>query len=77
MGTRVVAFHIHQVEQTEEGLKNHRPIQCWFGPQINFTSLLYHLWKGSLPPAPIFLEVKGAGNVKKSLEAYDLLHPGL
>ena len=38
MGERTVAYHIHQVVRSENGLKNHRPIENWFGPMISYVS---------------------------------------
>ena len=73
MGSRVTAFHIHQVVQVEGGFKNHRPIECWFGPQINYTSFFYHMQKGTFGTVPVFLEVKGSENTEKSLAALEEL----
>lgn len=73
MGSRVTAFHIHQVIQQEKALKNHNAIEDWFGPQINYTSFFYHMQKGTFGPVPVFLEVKGSENTEKSLRALEQL----
>lgn len=70
MGERTVAYHIHQVVRSENGLKNHRPIENWFGPMISYVSFFYAWGKGMLNHVPVFLEVRGAENYEKSLEAF-------
>lgn len=70
MGNRTVAYHIHQVQQTEAGLKNHNAIENWFGPQISYASFFYHWENGGINRAPVFLEVKGADNFDKSIRAF-------
>ncbi len=73
MGKRIVAYHIHQVYSLPEGLKNHNAIEGWFGPLISYSSF-FHSWKkGIINKRPIFLEVKGAENYQKSIEAFDKL----
>ena len=70
MGSRAVAYHIHQVVQIEKGLKNHQPIELWFGPQISYVAFFCQWQQGKLNHAPIFLEVKGAENFEKSIQAF-------
>ena len=75
MGKRVVAFHIHQVTRGENGMKNHQPIEDWFGPMVSYVSF-FHCWeKGILNHKPAFFEVKGWENHKKSIEAFRAAFP--
>lgn len=67
MGKKTVAYHIHQVIRTEKGLKNHRAIENWFGPMINYTSFFWCWERGLLNHMPVFLEVKGSENFEKSV----------
>ncbi len=71
MGKRTVAYHIHQVVQKEEGLKNHNPIENWFGPQISYASFFLHWQNETINRRPVFLEVKGAENFEKSIKAFE------
>ena len=71
MGKRTVAYHIHQVIQKEEGLKNHNPIEAWFGPQISYVSFFHNWESGLINQVPVFLEVKGAENYEKSIQAFN------
>ena len=73
MGGRTVAYHIHQVMQKEEGLKNHNAIEDWFGPQISYVSFFHHWEHGTINRVPVFLEVKGAENFEKSIKAFDVV----
>lgn len=70
MGSRTVAYHIHQVIQKEGSLKNHNAIESWFGPQISYASFFFHWDKCSINRVPVFLEVKGAENFQKSTDAF-------
>ncbi len=70
MGKKTVAYHIHQVIPTENGLKNHTPIEAWFGPMVSYASFFYMWDKCELNHVPVFLEVKGSENYQKSLEAF-------
>ncbi|MBE6601541.1 MAG: hypothetical protein E7637_03415 [Ruminococcaceae bacterium] len=74
MGKRAVAYHIHQSVRVEDGqLKNHRPLDCWFGPMINYCGF-FHAWEtGVINRAPIFLEVKGWENHERSLAGFDAM----
>jgi len=70
MGNRTVAYHIHQVARGEKGMKNHSPIENWFGPMVSYVSF-FHCWdKGIINHKPVFLEVKGWENYKKSIDAF-------
>lgn len=70
MGKKAVAYHIHQVVPTENGLKNHCAIEDWFGPMISYVSYFYAWDKEILNHAPIFLEVRGCENYQKSIDAF-------
>lgn len=74
MGRRAVAYHIHQSVRVEDGrLKNHRPLDCWFGPMINYCGF-FHAWEtGTINHAPIFLEVKGWENHERSLAGFEAM----
>jgi len=70
MGDKTVAYHIHQVVNGDSGMRNHQPIEHWFGPMISYVSF-FHCWgSGVINKKPIFLEVKGAENYKKSIAAF-------
>ena len=71
MGRRTVAYHIHQVIPGENGAKNHNPIENWFGPLVSYASFFYCMDKGMLNFVPIFLEVRGAENYEKSINAFN------
>ena len=70
MGSKIVAYHIHQVLQTEDGLKNHNAIEDWFGPLISYASFFYAWEKEMIQHSPIFLEVRGIENFQKSLNSF-------
>lgn len=71
MGNKVVAYHIHQVTPDGERYKNHQAIENWFGPMISYVSY-FHSWEnGVINKAPVFLEVKGSENYKKSIEGFE------
>ncbi len=70
MGNKTVAYHIHQVVPEDGTLRNHRAIENWFGPMINYTSFIYAWEKNILNHVPVFLEVKGYENYEKSIHAY-------
>ncbi len=70
MGAKAVAYHIHQVVPTENGMGNHYPIENWFGPMINYTGFMYAWENDILNHGTIFLEVRGAENYDKSIEAF-------
>ncbi len=73
MGGKTVAYHIHQVVQEDGGLGNHRPIENWFGPMINYTSFFYAWQHNVLNHVPVFLEVRGYENYEKSMQAFKSL----
>ena len=70
MGSKAIAYHIHQVLHVSGEIKNHNPIENWFGPMINYTSFAYAWNTGILAHCPLFLEVKGWENFEKSVEAF-------
>lgn len=70
MGKKIVAYHLHQVVRIEGKLKNHQPIEDWFGPMISFASFFYSWENGILNHAPVFLEVRGYMNFQKSIDAF-------
>ena len=71
MGSRTVAYHIHQAIMEKGEMKNHCAIENWFGPMISYVSFLY-AWKvGMINRVPVFLEVKGAENCEKSIKAFE------
>lgn len=69
MGDKTIAYHIHQVISIPGAYKNHNPIENWFGPTINYAAYFYAFNNGILNNVPVFLEVKGAENYQKSIEA--------
>ena len=71
MGNRAVAYHIHQTVKEGKGLKNHCPIDDWFGPMISYVSFLYAWDVGMINHVPVFLEVKGAENYDVSVKAFE------
>lgn len=73
MGRKTVAYHIHQVYSTPDGLKNHNAIEGWFGPLISYASFFYCWRMGIINKRPIFLEVKGANNYQISVNAFEKL----
>ena len=73
MGSRTVAYHIHQVLAGERGMNNHCAIETWLGPIINYTSFFYSWEKGVINRKPVFLEVKGSKNYQKSIDAFEEL----
>ena len=76
MGDNIVAYHIHQVLQAEDCLKNHNAIENWFGPLISYASFFYAWEKLLIRHRPIFLEVRRIENFEKSLEEFSkLLQP--
>lgn len=69
MGDKTIAYHIHQVIAIPGAYKNHNPLEDWFGPMINYTAFFYAFNNGILNNVPVFLEVKGAENYQKSIDA--------
>ncbi len=69
MGKKAVAYHIHQVIPSEDGIKNHNAIENWFGPYINYTSFFYGWENDVINHCTVFLEVKGSENYAKSVAA--------
>ena len=67
MGKKTVGYHIHQVAG---GNGNHKSLEKWLGPVINYSSFFYCWEKKMLNHAPIFLEVKGWENYQKSIGAF-------
>ncbi len=72
-GDKTVAYHIHQVIKTEDGLKNHKAIENWFGPLVSYASFFYAFGENLINHAPIFIEVRGKDNYLKSIEAFNKL----
>ena len=70
MGSKTVAYHIHQVVPVEDGYLNHNAIENWFGPLINYTSFFQAWHAGLLNHVPVFLEVNGHENFDKSIQAF-------
>ena len=73
VGDKTVAYHIHQVIKTEDGLKNHNAIENWFGPLISYASFFYAFSENIIKRVPIFIEVRGKDNYVKSIEAFNKL----
>ena len=73
VGDKTVAYHIHQVIKTEDGLKNHKSIENWFGPLISYASFFYAFVENIIKKVPIFIEVRGKDNYVKSIEAFNKL----
>ncbi|MCP4639657.1 MAG: TIM barrel protein [bacterium] len=57
-GAEIVAYHLHQVVDTEEGMVNHRPFTTPFGKLISLSSLLWGWWTRALSHAPMYLEME-------------------
>jgi sugar phosphate isomerase/epimerase/predicted phosphodiesterase len=60
------AYHAHQTVATENGKKNHFPIEDVFGPLISFSALFCAWKRKQISRAPIFIEVRGKENRSKS-----------
>lgn len=73
MGSKAVAYHIHQVMLDEREMYNHNAIENWFGPLINYASFFYSWENNVINHKPIFLEVRGSVPYQKSVEAFDTL----
>ena len=73
MGNRTIAYHIHQVIAIPGAYKNHNPIENWFGPMINYSAFIFAMNNGILNKVPVFLEVKGAENYQKTIDAFQAL----
>ncbi len=73
VGSETVAYHIHQVLSTENGMKNHNAIENWFGPLISYASFFYSWEKDVINRAPVFLEMRGGENYLKSIDAFNKL----
>lgn len=71
MGNKTIAYHIHQVLPTPQGVVNHNAIENWFGPDINYTSFFYAWHENMLNHVPVFLEVGGSENYAKSIAAFE------
>ena len=71
MGGRTVAYHIHQAIVEGGKMKNHNPIENWFGPMISYASFLYAWETKMINKVPVFLEVKGAENYDKSIKGFE------
>lgn len=71
MGNKTVAYHIHQVTPTDNGAINHNAIENWFGPLISYSSFFYAWGENMLNHVPVFLEVQGAENFEKSINAFE------
>ena len=70
MGGRTVAYHIHQTVMNGGEMKNHCPIENWFGPMISYVSFLYAWETKMINNVPVFLEVKGTENYDKSIKGF-------
>ena len=57
-GSEAVGYHIHQVLQTDQGMENHMPIDCWYGRLISYASFFREWNDGTLAKAPVFLEIR-------------------
>ncbi len=74
MGDKIVAYHIHQVTPAgDNSYNNHQAIENWFGPMISYVSFFRSWEKGVINRAPVFLEVKGCENYKKSMAGFERL----
>lgn len=54
----IVAMHIHQVVQVENGFDNHRPLTGWYTPLISLASFLHEWNLNRFSKAPIFIEIR-------------------
>lgn len=70
MGSKTVAYHIHQVMSNDIEILNHNAIANWFGPLINYTAFFYAWHEGMLNHVPVFLEVKGHKHFETSMAAF-------
>ena len=68
MGKKTVAYHIHQTIKAPTGLKNHKALENWFGPMINYTGFFYAWKQNMLNHVPVFLEVRGCEYYAQSME---------
>ncbi|MFH1378506.1 MAG: metallophosphoesterase [Planctomycetota bacterium] len=59
LGGIAVGCHIHQVERTDAGLKNHREIHSAYGPLISLSGLVWSCRTKQLRDCPLFIEVRG------------------
>lgn len=71
MGKQMGGCHLHQVYETEEGMKNHQAITDFYGPMINFTSFVWSWEKGIINHCPLFLEVRSRQNAELSFKAWE------
>ncbi len=71
LGSKTVAYHIHQVCSIEGKLRNHNPITDWFGPKISYVSFFQSWQKNRINHAPMFLEVKNIENCEISIKALE------
>lgn len=60
-GREISGYHLHQVRDTPDGLKNHNPLDSLFGPLISLNSFLWAWQRGQIAHAPLFLEIRGKG----------------
>lgn len=69
MGQRLVAYHVHQVVNTPEGLKNHNAIADWLGMTVSYASFFWAWEKEHINHVPVFLEMKNVENCDVSINA--------
>lgn len=67
-GTEANGYHIHQVLQTEAGMKNHMPIDRWYGKLISYASFFREWSDGVLKKAPVFLEIRPENGYMETIE---------
>ncbi|MBQ2615145.1 MAG: TIM barrel protein [Clostridia bacterium] len=73
MGSKTVAYHIHQIVPNEYGLSNHNAIEQWLAPVISYAAFFYSWEANIINHCPVFLEVRGCENYQKSIDAFQLL----
>ena len=73
VGSRTIAYHIHQVKRIEGVLHNHRELDEWFGPMISYSSFFYAWRSGLINKCPAFFEMRRFEDVKTSLAAFEAL----
>ena len=68
LGKSAVSYHIHQVINTPAGFENHMPFTEPYGALISLASFFKSIESGILNPAPAILEIRGAGEYRKSID---------
>lgn len=73
MGKRLVAYHVHQVINTPQGLVNHNEISDWLGMTISYASFFWSWKNNQINHVPLFLEMRNVQNCDVSIAALKTL----